>query len=101
MRGTIRRYAIVLAAWLPFFVIWTLFAMLYAHYPWRAALATSLDFDGERKSVGNRRLARLPTFALAASTRPEVLFAANPLRVSVLNSLERHRFFARVGSSRK
>ena len=52
MRGTIRRYAIVLAAWLPFFVIWTLFAMLYAHYPWRAALATSLISMGSASLLG-------------------------------------------------
>src|SRR5215469_291936 len=42
MRGAMRRYTNVLAAWLPFFVIWVLFAMLYAHYPFRGALLTSL-----------------------------------------------------------
>src|SRR5215472_5100712 len=52
MRGAIRRYTIVLAAWLPFFVIWTLFAMLYAHYPWRAALATSLISMGSASLLG-------------------------------------------------
>jgi signal transduction histidine kinase len=52
MRKAIRRYAIVLAAWLPFFAIWTLFAMLYAHYPWRAALATSLISMGSASLLG-------------------------------------------------
>jgi two-component system LytT family sensor kinase len=52
MRGAIKRYTIVLAAWLPFFAIWTLFAMLYAHYPWRAALATSLISMGSASLLG-------------------------------------------------
>jgi sensor histidine kinase YesM len=52
MRGAIERYTIVLAAWLPFFAIWTLFAMLYAHYPWRAALATSLISMGSASLLG-------------------------------------------------
>ena len=47
-----RRYAIVLAAWLPFFAIWTLFALLYANYPWRAALATSLISMGTASLLG-------------------------------------------------
>jgi signal transduction histidine kinase len=47
-----RRYAIVLAAWLPFFAIWTLFAVLYANYPWRAALATSLISMGSASLLG-------------------------------------------------
>ena len=52
MRETIGRFGIVLAAWLPFFVIWTLFAMLYAHYPWPAALATSLISMGSASLLG-------------------------------------------------
>jgi len=52
MRAAIRRYTIVLAAWLPFFAIWTLFAMLYAHYQWRAALATSLISMGSASLLG-------------------------------------------------
>ena len=51
-RRTIRRYAIVLAAWLPFFVIWVLFAMLYAHSPLRAALLTSLISMGSASMLG-------------------------------------------------
>jgi len=47
-----RRYAIVLAAWLPFFAIWTLFAVLYANYPWRSALATSLISMGSASLLG-------------------------------------------------
>src|SRR5260370_9639907 len=42
MRRTIKRYAIVLTAWLPLFAIWVFFAMVYAHYPLRAALVTSV-----------------------------------------------------------
>jgi sensor histidine kinase YesM len=52
VRKTIRRYAIVLAAWLPFFAIWVLFAMLYAHYPLRAALLTSLISMGSASLLG-------------------------------------------------
>jgi signal transduction histidine kinase len=52
MRKALTRYAIVLAAWLPFFAIWTLFAMLYAHYSWRAALATSLISMGSASLLG-------------------------------------------------
>src|SRR6516164_9978868 len=42
MRKAIKSHAIVLAAWLPFFAIWVLFAMSYAHYRLPAALATSM-----------------------------------------------------------
>jgi signal transduction histidine kinase len=42
MRNVIKRYAIVLAAWVPFFAIWVFLAMLYAHYPLRAALVTGM-----------------------------------------------------------
>ena len=52
MRKVIRRYAIVLAAWLPFFAIWVFFAMLYAHYPLRAALVTSLISMGTASLMG-------------------------------------------------
>ena len=52
MRKVIRRYAIVLTAWLPFFAIWVFFAMLYAHYPWRAALITSLISMGTASLMG-------------------------------------------------
>ena len=52
MQRVIRRYATVLAAWLPFFVIWVLFAMLYAHYPFRAALLTSLIAMGSASMLG-------------------------------------------------
>ena len=48
----IKRYAIVLAAWLPFFAIWVFFAMLYAHYPLRAALATSTISMGSASLLG-------------------------------------------------
>jgi signal transduction histidine kinase len=52
MREAIRRYAIVLAAWLPFFVIWTLFAMVYAHYGLGAALAASAISMGTATVLG-------------------------------------------------
>ena len=38
MRKAIKRYAVVLAAWLPYFAIWVFCAMLYARYPLRASL---------------------------------------------------------------
>ncbi len=52
MRKAIQRYAIVLAAWLPFFAIWVLFAMVYAHYALRAALAASLISMGSASVLG-------------------------------------------------
>ena len=52
MRKAIKRYAIVLAAWLPFFAIWVVFARLYAHYPLRAALVTSLISMGSASLMG-------------------------------------------------
>lgn len=52
MRKIIKRYAIVLAAWLPFFAIWVFFAMLYAHYPLRAALVASLISMGTASLMG-------------------------------------------------
>lgn len=52
MRKGIKRYAIVLAAWLPFFAIWILFAMLYAHYPLHAALVTSVISMGSASLMG-------------------------------------------------
>src|SRR6266699_1347605 len=48
----VRRYAIGLAAWLPFFVIWVLFALLYVHYSLRAALVTSLISMGTASLLG-------------------------------------------------
>jgi two-component system LytT family sensor kinase len=52
MRKVIKRYAVVLAAWLPFFAIWVFYAMLYAHYPLRAALATSMISMGSASLLG-------------------------------------------------
>jgi len=52
MRKTIKRYAVVLAAWLPFFVIWVFYAMSYAHYALRAALLTSLISMGSASLLG-------------------------------------------------
>jgi sensor histidine kinase YesM len=52
IRKAIKRYAIVLAAWLPFFAIWVFFAMLYAHYPLQAALATSMISMGSASLLG-------------------------------------------------
>ena len=52
MRRAIERYAIVSAAWLPFFAIWVLFAMLYAHYPLHAALVTSVISMGSASLIG-------------------------------------------------
>jgi len=52
MRRGIKRYAIVFAAWLPFFAIWIFFAMSYAHYPLRAALVTSMISMGSASIMG-------------------------------------------------
>ncbi|MGH9746575.1 MAG: sensor histidine kinase [Candidatus Acidiferrales bacterium] len=49
---TIQRYAIVLAAWLPFFAIWVLFAMSYAHYKLPAAIAASMISMGSASALG-------------------------------------------------
>jgi signal transduction histidine kinase len=51
-RGVIKRYAIVLAAWLPFFAIWVLYAMTYAHYRFPAAVVTSLISMGSASLLG-------------------------------------------------
>jgi two-component system LytT family sensor kinase len=52
MPNAIKRYAIVFAAWLPFFAIWVFFAILYAHYPLRAALVTSMISMGSASLMG-------------------------------------------------
>ena len=52
MRRAIKSYAIVLAAWLPFFVIWVFFAMSYAHYRLPAALVMSLISMGSASLWG-------------------------------------------------
>src|SRR5882762_457437 len=51
-RKTIRRYAIVLAAWLPFFALWVLFAMSYAHDRIFAVLVPSLISMGSAGLLG-------------------------------------------------
>jgi two-component system LytT family sensor kinase len=48
----IKRYAIVLAAWLPFFAIWVLYAMVYARYRFSAAVVTSLISMGSASLLG-------------------------------------------------
>lgn len=48
----LKRGALVLAAWLPFFAVWVLFARLYARYDWPAALATSLNSMGSASLLG-------------------------------------------------
>jgi signal transduction histidine kinase len=52
IRAAIRRYAIVLVAWLPFFAIWVLYAMVYAHYRLTAAVVTSLISMGTASLLG-------------------------------------------------
>lgn len=52
MRRSIKRYAIVFAAWLPFFAIWVFVAMSYAHYSLRAALVTSMISMGTASLMG-------------------------------------------------
>lgn len=52
IRKVIRRCAIVLAAWLPFFVIWILFAMSYAHARFSAVFFPSLLSMGTAGLLG-------------------------------------------------
>ena len=52
MGKAIQRYALVFVAWLPFFAIWVLFAMTYAHYQFAAALITSLISMGTASLLG-------------------------------------------------
>jgi sensor histidine kinase YesM len=52
MRKAIKRYGVVLAAWLPFFVIWVFYARSYAHYPLGAALLTSMISMGSASLLG-------------------------------------------------
>jgi len=52
MRDALRKYAIVLAAWLPFFAVWVIFAILYSHFSLRAAVATSLISMGSASLLG-------------------------------------------------
>jgi len=52
MGKTIRRYALVFAAWLPFFVVWVIFTISYAHYPFSSALLTSLVSMGSASLLG-------------------------------------------------
>jgi len=52
MRKVIKRYAIVFAAWLPFFAIWVLYAMSYAHFRLASALATSMISMGSASLLG-------------------------------------------------
>jgi hypothetical protein len=57
MRKAIKRYAVVLAAWLPYFAIWVFCAMLYGRYPLRASLIEMISL-GSASLAGNRCLAR-------------------------------------------
>ncbi len=52
IRRVIKRFAIVFAAWLPFFAIWVLYARSYAHYSWRDALLTSMISMGSASMLG-------------------------------------------------
>ena len=52
MRKATKRYAIVLAAWLPFFVIWVFFTMSYARFPLFSALVTSMISMGSASLFG-------------------------------------------------
>jgi len=52
MGKTIRRYALVFAAWLPFFVVWVFFTMNYGHYRFFPALLASLISMGTASALG-------------------------------------------------
>src|SRR5262249_48215863 len=51
-RRTIQRYALVFIAWLPFFVVWVSFGMIYAHSSLGPALVTSLISMGSASMFG-------------------------------------------------
>jgi hypothetical protein len=52
MPTAIKRYAIVLAAWLPFFAIWVFFGISYGHYSLAVALIASLISMGSASLLG-------------------------------------------------
>jgi hypothetical protein len=52
MPKAIKTYALVFAAWLPFFVVWVYFTMGYAHFPLRSALVSSLFSMGTASLYG-------------------------------------------------
>ena len=52
MRKAFKRYAILLAAWLPFFAIWVFFTMSYARFPLFSALVTSMISIGSAGLLG-------------------------------------------------
>jgi hypothetical protein len=52
MPKAIKRYAIVLAAWLPFFAIWVFFGILYGHSSLAVALIASLISMGSASLLG-------------------------------------------------
>jgi sensor histidine kinase YesM len=52
MREAVKRYLILLVAWLPFFVIWVLLAMTYARVPLRSAVLISLISMGSATLLG-------------------------------------------------
>src|SRR5580700_4849314 len=52
MQKALHRYAMVLGAWLPFFVIWVFFTMTYARYPLPAALLSSMISMGSASLLG-------------------------------------------------
>jgi signal transduction histidine kinase len=52
MRKAIQRYAIAFVAWLPFFALWALFAMTYAHFRLSVALTVSMISMGSAGLLG-------------------------------------------------
>jgi two-component system, LytTR family, sensor kinase len=52
MRKAVQRYAVILAAWLPFFVTWVFITRTYAHLPLRSALVSSAISMGSASVLG-------------------------------------------------
>jgi len=52
MHPTLKRYALIFAAWLPFFAIWLFLARYYAHLPLPAAIYSSLASMGSASLLG-------------------------------------------------
>lgn len=52
MIGTLKRYALIFAAWFPFFAIWVFLARYYAHLPLGTAIYSSLASMGSASLLG-------------------------------------------------
>src|SRR5258708_10779160 len=75
VRKLIKRCAIALAAWLPFFAIWLLVAVSFARSIFDGS-RWKLDLNGKRGPARNRGVVRLPALAMASWVQTELLFVS-------------------------